>query len=185
MALIIFGLLGLGFYLDEISYGANQFKLLSWHKSFGLLILWLVALRIIWNRFTKKPAPLPTHKKWEHILAKTTHMFLYASFIGMPISGWIMSMSGGYPVSFFGLAVPSFIDKNADINALSWKIHQFLAYALVIGIALHASGAFKHHFIDKDNTLKHMVFRPAQLFSILALLVFLIFIGAMIRLIIF
>ncbi len=185
MALIIFGLLGVGFYFDEISYGANQFELLSLHKSFGLLILWMVALRIIWNRLSKKPSPLPSHQKWEHILAKITHLFLYFALIGMPLSGWIMSMSGGYPVSFFGLSVPSFIDKDSDINALSWQIHQILAYALVIGISLHASGAFKHHFIDKDNTLKRMVFKPVRLFTIFIFFIFVIFIGAMVRLIIF
>lgn len=185
MALIVFGLLGVGFYFDEISYGASQFQLLSLHKSFGLLILWMVALRLVWNRLSKKPRALSSHQKWERVLAKITHIFLYCALIGIPLSGWIMSLSGGYPVSFFEIPLPSFIDKNADLNALSWQIHQIMAYALVIAIALHAAGAFKHHFIDNDNTLKRMIFKPIRLFSILTLIVFIVFIGAIVRLTIF
>lgn len=185
VALIIFGLLILGYYLDELSYSSIQFTLLKLHKSFGLLILWLVALRIIWNRWSKKPKGLDSHTKLEKTLAKIVHIFLYAALIGMPVSGWIMSMSGGYPVAFFGLEIPAFIDKNSDLNKLSWQIHKVLSYALIAGIVLHAVGAFKHHFIDKDKTLDRMVFSPSKLFVALALLVFVIFIGGLVRVLVF
>ena len=185
MALIVIGLLLLGFYLDELSYSANQFTLLKLHKSFGLLLLWLVALRIIWHRLSKKPVSLSTHAKWEKILAKTVHIFLYAALIGMPLSGWIMSMSGGYPVAFFGIEIPALMDKNSQINDISWLIHQYLANALIAGISLHAIGAFKHHFIDKDSTLNRMVFNPKRLFVFIVIAIFIVFIGGLIRVLIF
>ncbi len=181
MALIILGLLLLGYYLDELSYSANQFTFLKLHKSFGLLILWLVALRIIWHRLSKKPKSLPNHAKWERILSKITHVFLYAALIGMPLSGWIMSMSGGYPVAFFGIEIPSYIDKNATINKVSWAIHENLALAMIIGVFLHGCGAIKHHFLDKDSTLKRMLFAPEKFFLVLILSLFIIFIGGLVR----
>jgi len=185
VALIIIGLLLLGYYLDELSYSANQFTLIKLHKSFGLLILWLVAIRIIWNRINRKPEPLFSHAKWEKLLAKSVHAFLYAAIIGMPLSGWVMSMSGGYPVAFFGIDVPSFISKNSDLNKLSWQIHQILSYALIAGVLLHATGALKHHFFDKDQTLKRMVFRPKKVFIMLVVIMFIVFVGGLIRLLIF
>lgn len=181
MGFIILGLLLLGYFLDELSYSANQFTLIKLHKSFGLLILWLVALRIIWHRLSKKPNSLPNHAKWERILSKITHVFLYLALIGMPLSGWVMSMSGGYPVAFFGIDIPSFIDKNAAINSISWGIHENLALALIIGVFLHVSGAIKHHFIDKDSTFKRMIFSPEKFFLVLILSLFTIFIGALVR----
>jgi len=185
MALIVIGLLLLGYFLDERSYSANQFTLIKLHKSFGLLILYFVALRIIWNFWSKRPDSLAHHQKWESLLARTIHIFLYAALIGMPLSGWVMSMSGGYPVAFFGVEVPSFIDKNAKINSLSWDVHKILSYCLIAGISLHVLGAFKHHFVDKDLTLKRMIFKPHNLFIAFSLIVFCIFVVGFIRILVF
>ncbi len=44
--------------------------------------------------------------------------------------------------------------KQAD---LAGDIHLYLAWAVVLLSLLHAAGALKHHFIDKDVTLKRML----------------------------
>ncbi|MEM8833312.1 MAG: cytochrome b [Pseudomonadota bacterium] len=160
MALLMFGMLVGGFYFDKISYSAFQLTLLSWHKSVGLLVLYLVSGRILWIVYAKKPKVLLSHAKWEYYLSKIVHFFLYGAMIGMPVSGFIMSQSGGYPVAFFGLEMPRLMDKNENLNQLSYLIHQYLAFALIAGILLHVAGGLKHHFIDRDNTLKRMMAKP-------------------------
>jgi cytochrome b561 len=40
-------------------------------------------------------------------------------------------------------------------------VHLYLAWALVIFSGLHALAALKHHFIDRDATLKRMLGRKA------------------------
>jgi len=41
--------------------------------------------------------------------------------------------------------------------------HRFAAYALAVLVALHAAAALKHHFVDRDATLRRMVgARPAR-----------------------
>lgn len=180
MALIFLALILMGFYFDKLSYSSLQFTLLSYHKSFGLLILWLVGLRILWRSFNQKPQAITTHKTWEKRLSKAVHILLYIGLIGMPLSGWIMSMSGGYPVGFFGLNVPSFLDKNEELNKLSYLIHRYLAFTMVFAFFLHSIGAFKHHFIDKDETLTRMSLTKSPAATIVTGLIFIGFWGFLI-----
>ena len=68
-----------------------------------------------------------------------------------------MSSAAGFPVSFFGLfELPGLVAKNEETMAIYQNVHFFAAFALIALIMLHAAGALKHHFIDKDATLKRM-----------------------------
>jgi cytochrome b561 len=183
VAVLIFALLYIGFYFDEISYGEDQFTLLYYHQSFGILVLWVVAVRILWRLFNHHPEAPATHRKWERILAWITHFFLYFAVIGMPVSGVVLSMSGGYDVHFFNWEVPRLMDRDRSLNRLAYQFHEILAYALIGCIILHTLGALKHHIIDRDNTLYRMLFLPSRLAVaalLLALGAFTFFLGRMI-----
>lgn len=160
MALIILGLLLVGLYMTGMENSPQKFEVYGLHKSFGLLILWMVGLRILWRGFTVQPVAHENHAIWERILAKVTHLFLYGAMIGMPLSGWLMSSAGEYPVSFFGLQMPSLMGKDTDIAHLMKEAHEILAFTLIGAVALHAAGALKHHFMDKDSTLTRMMASP-------------------------
>lgn len=162
MALIMMGLLLIGLYMVELDRTPFKFELYGWHKSFGIVILAMVIARMAWKFANPKPAPLETHQKWEKILAKLAHIFLYAGMIGMPLTGWLMSSAGGYPVKVFGLEIPALMGKDPDFGGLMNKTHRIFSYCLIAAIFLHAAGAFKHHFMDKDVTLKRMLAVPMQ-----------------------
>jgi len=51
-------------------------------------------------------------------------------------------------------APPSLYKTQADIAG---ELHRYLSYALIALAALHAAAALKHHFIDRDATLKRML----------------------------
>ena len=157
MALIIMGLLDLGFYMVSLDGSPFKFELYGWHKSFGALILFMVIARILWKFFNIKPDRLATHKIWERILAKIAHVSLASGMIIMPLSGWMMSSAGGYPVKMFGLELPAIVDKSKLISGWMHDIHEFFGYVLVIAILFHVMGAVKHHFIDRDMILKRML----------------------------
>jgi cytochrome b561 len=142
-----------------------KFEIYGLHKSFGIIILALVIGRIIWKAINPKPMEMDTHEKWEKTLAKLAHGFLYLSMIGMPLTGWLMSSAGGHPVKLFGLELPALMEKNPDIGKLMNQTHEILSYMLIAAILLHAVGAFKHHFIDRDNTLKRMMAKPVHGFG--------------------
>ena len=165
MALIMMGLVLLGMYMVDLDRTPFKFELYGWHKSFGILILAMVIGRLIWKHMNPKPVAMDTHQKWEKILAKLAHIFLYLSMIGMPLTGWLMSSAGGHPVKFFGVEIPALMEKNPEFGKLMNQTHEILSYMLIAAIILHAAGAFKHHFVDKDNTLKRMMAKPMQGFG--------------------
>lgn len=159
-ALLILGLLFAGFYMTVLPFGDTKLQIYMLHKSFGLLVLLLVVFRILWKFLTPKVKHLETHKSWERVLARLTHFFLYFALFAMPLSGWIMSSAGEFPVSFFGIPVPALTSKNHDIFEGSQEFHELLALALLVFVFLHMAGALKHHFIDRDATLQRMT-RPS------------------------
>lgn len=162
MAIIMMGLIILGLYMSALDPSPDKYELYGLHKSFGLLILWMVGLRILWRFYTKPPQTHKNHQKWERTLAKIVHFVLYVSMIGMPLTGWLMSSAGGHAVSFFGLSVPALMGENKNFGGLMNDTHRILSYMLIGTILLHVAGALKHHFIDKDDTFKRMAARPMQ-----------------------
>jgi len=161
MALCILGLIAVGWYMAGIPKDdPGKYDLYSWHKSFGVLTIFLIVLRIGVRIATKVP-PLPDGiKKCERRLAKAGHGLLYVGMILVPVSGYIMSDAGGYSVKFFGILMPDFLDKNKDIGSIAHELHEIVPYVLLAVIALHIAGVIKHKCFDKkseNDVLKRMI----------------------------
>lgn len=131
------------------------------HKAFGLLILLLSVLRIVW-RLTHRPPPLAdTLKTWEAAAAKVVHTLFYVLIVAIPLTGWAMAsaFSGGEPIGFFGLfdipGLPMAADKQTA--GVFHEVHELLATLTLALLALHIGGALKHQFIDRDATLGRMI----------------------------
>lgn len=168
MAVLIIGMLVVGFIMEDIEPLTTRFQVYGLHKSTGILILMLVALRFSWHRVSKKPALLPTLKWWEAKLAHLIHGALYLGMVGMPLSGWLLSSAAGRPVSVYGLlTLPDLVAPNEKLRDIFGEIHEITAFALIGAVALHAAAAFKHHVIDKDGTLRRML--PVVMFAVAAL----------------
>lgn len=158
VGLLIIALFVVGLIMGELPNGPDKMNVYALHKSFGIVVLFLAFLRLSWRFSGGVPLPLPNHQAWEKQLAKVTHVALYALMFAIPMTGWVMSSSFGYSVSVFGLfTLPDLVPKNPEFAEQVAEAHEVLAFS-VIGLAgLHAAGAFKHHFIDKDSTLKRML----------------------------
>lgn len=153
IALVIVGLT-MGDYPDMIKKDVY-----FWHKSIGMMMLAAIIFRFGWRLYSKPPASLPSHKTWEKILAKTIHYLFYIALIVMPMSGWLMSDAKGYPVNVANLfTLPHLIEPNDDLGKLFRATHGYAGYVLIGCFFLHVAGALKHHFVDKDSTLKRMLF---------------------------
>jgi cytochrome b561 len=158
MALLVISLLAVGLYMTGMELSPDKFKVYGLHKSFGIVVLVLVSLRVLWRIFSTQPDALPTHKKSEKILAKLAHLGLYCGMIVMPITGWLMSSAKGFSVSVFNsYTLPDLIKPNEKLAELFEEIHELAAFTLIAVIFLHFAGAVKHHVIDKDITLKRML----------------------------
>lgn len=156
IALLIFGLVLVGLYMTQMENSPEKVETYALHKSFGLLVLWLAGLRLIWRFWSMPPDAMESHAPWERMLAGAAHIFLYIAMIGMPLSGWIMSSASQYPVPFFGLEMPDLGGTDQNLAGLMRNVHEWLAYTLIFVIGLHVTGALKHHFLDGDSTLFRM-----------------------------
>jgi len=155
-AFIILGLLAVGNYMVSLDMSPQKIWIYNLHKSFGLLVLALVFIRVFWHLIKKKPKSLPTHKKWEVGLSHAIHGFLYILLFALPISGWVMSSAGDFNVKFFSINMPDIVSKNKDLFNIAEEAHGILAWVILALVGLHVAGALKHHFIDKDRTLERI-----------------------------
>lgn len=125
------------------------------HKSIGLALLLLMALRAIW-RLSHRPPALPPMPTWQARLAAGVHALLYAVLIALPLTGYLGSEFSGYAVKFFGVTLPSWAGKNAQLKDLLGVAHLWLGWILAVAVALHLAGVAKHTFIERDGLLRRM-----------------------------
>jgi cytochrome b561 len=143
---------------QDLPLGMHKLALLARHKSFGMTVLMLAILRLLW-RLNNPPPPLPAGMTAvERALARATHIAFYVLLFAMPITGWMMSSAKNYSVSWFGLFTwPNLIGKDADAYVFLHSTHEILSYALFAIAVLHILAALKHHFWNKDDVLVRML----------------------------
>lgn len=163
----------LGFYMNEvykdlIATSSTDFSLLlqvsQVHHTNGFMILILATVRLGWRVANPTPGMPPGLAAYQRVLARLTHLFLYALLFAFPLSGWatLSAYEGEFPIYFFGWdEVPRIVPQSVDgshepyeyyaaIHKACWRIG-----AVVLG--LHVVGALWHHMVAKDNVLRRML----------------------------
>ena len=181
IAIAIFCMFALGWYMSELpkeapkqmAYDLFDWGIYTWqlaeeasprtfyfnlHKSLGVTIFALIILRVLWRITHKAPALLTSYKAWEKKLATAAHHTLYLLMVAMPVTGIIMAASSKYGIKWFGLPFIGGLD-NADLRDVFKEAHEIVGTLIIVVLILHIAGALKHHFIDKDGTLKRMSFK--------------------------
>lgn len=127
------------------------------HKALGLSFLFWTLARLT-NAIIRKRLPHLPQPKWQIAIAHLTHTGLYVCMLAMPITGILMSMYGGYGVSFFGLfEIAPFVDKDRAMSRFFNNLHGDLIFpAMCFLVLAHIGGALYHQFILKDNLLGRM-----------------------------
>jgi cytochrome b561 len=157
VALAVLGAVGLALYLETLELGETKTLVLTVHKSVGLTILGLMAVRVVW-RLTHRAPPLPAGMTaWQRWAAHATHVMLYLLALSMPVTGYMSVAARGRETTFFGLfKVPEIVPLDRGLSNLSETLHtngQYVLYALV---GAHVAAALYHHFIVKDDILRRM-----------------------------
>lgn len=179
IALGIFCMFALGWYMSELpkeapkqmAYDLFDLGIYTWqlsaevsprsfyfnlHKSIGITLLALIAIRIFWRITHKPPAMLTSYKAWERKLSTGAHHLLYMLMFVIPVSGLITAVSSKYGVKWFGLDFIAGID-NKPLREFFKETHEIAGIILLLIIIIHILGALKHKFIDKDDTMKRMM----------------------------
>lgn len=163
VAIFMIGLIALGLYMED----SEVLLLYILHKSFGVIALVFILVRVIWRLTKGWPEPASAYKAWEQKLSKIVHWLLLIGMVLFPVSGMVMSGAAGYGIPLFGLELmemnfdpndpQKIIPHSAAVAKLAGSIHGLLGNVFIALISLHVIGALKHHFMDKDKTLLRML----------------------------
>lgn len=166
MALMIITLIAVGIYMANLPKETSEqkqyaFQFYGLHKSFGVLMLLLIVVRLVWIRISPPPALPAVFEAKEQMVVKLLQAFLYILMIFVPLSGYIMSNAGGFPIHFFGLAeLPALVGESKAIGGVAHEAHEIMGFAMLLLIVLHVAGAVKHRVKDKggeSDILKRMM----------------------------
>jgi cytochrome b561 len=158
MALSVFFLFSLGWWMTGLDYYDSWYKIGPWwHKSMGVILFGLLILRFFWRLFTPPPQPLTHHKAWEIKVAHWVHLLLYLLLLMTMLNGYLISTADNRPIEVFGwFSIPATITSIPNQADVAGWVHLILA-SFLLGLALlHAAAALKHHYIDRDNSLKRI-----------------------------
>ena len=157
VAVLVIGQFALGWAMQQIAKQppGPRVDAFNFHKSLGLTLLALMAVRALWRAYHPPPA-LPPMPRWQSRLAGGTHWVLYATLIAMPVTGYLGSEFSGYPVRFFGVVLPGWLGKSVQGKELMEATHLTLSWVLAAAVALHLAGVGKHVLVDRDGLLARM-----------------------------
>jgi cytochrome b561 len=95
---------------------------------------------------------------WQHKIADGMHYLLYFLIFAVPISGYFYTYAAGVPVVYLGLwQMPAVIGADPELKETLKTVHYVLTMTMAAAVVAHALAALKHHFIDRDVTLKRML----------------------------
>jgi cytochrome b561 len=140
-AILIGLLLGFGIVADKSALGEALFSI---HVLLGVLVIFLMTIRIPTRLLSAKPAIHGSAR--QRLAAQVVHGVLYVLAPATPIIGYIMLLNYGDRPTVFGLALPDFglvattgrPSANAD---LLYQIHVYAGWKLGVLIALHVAAA--------------------------------------------
>jgi cytochrome b561 len=119
---------------------ADAFNL---HKSVGLALLALALLRLGW-RLAHRPPALPPMPRWQRVAARANHAILYAMMFALPLSGYLGSVFSGYPIRWFGIALPAWGWDDPVLKLWMSSVHLATGWVLAACTCLHVAGTVKH-----------------------------------------
>ena len=158
-AFAVFGLFFVGNYMVDLTYYDPNYRTVpALHKAVGLTLFALLLFRIGWHLKVGLPSPIASLRWWEIKAAQVAHKLLYVLLLVTTVSGYLISTAKGQGIEVFGLftapALPWAIPQQEDIAG---QIHDLAAHALFFLALFHGAAGLKHHFWDKDATLKRML----------------------------
>jgi cytochrome b561 len=157
-AVLVLGLIAIGFAIANFDFGAWQDTLYHLHRSTGAVLLPLVLGRLLW-RLTHPAPQLPADiPAIQQFAAHATHWALYALLIVQPIVGWIATSAYRAPVLVFWLfELPPIWREDKAFSETMFFVHRSIGILIALLLCAHIGAALYHHFIRKDGVLMRMV----------------------------
>lgn len=160
MALAVVGLFGLGLWMTSLDYYDPWYRTGPYlHEGAGVMVFAALVFRLYW-RATNVMPDSSYLRPLERVGARIAHWGMYGLLAAVSISGYLISTGDGRPLPVFDLfSLPSVAEGKGLVD-LAGKFHYYASIALIVIAALHMLAALKHHFVDRDDTLRRML--PAR-----------------------
>lgn len=140
---------------------------LAWTRAQNLagMVLFLVSTYRFWARVTSyHPLPVGTPNPLEVIISRSVATALALAMVLLPVAAWLAKSAGGEIIALpGGFAVPPLLEPNEAVKRVVDVLYSIGATAFLMGLALHLFGAFKNHFLLKNNALKRMLGKQVEL----------------------
>lgn len=157
MAILIALQAALGWIASELDRSPLRADLMTGHKSLGITLLALLALRLAWRFFDVRPAPPANTPAWSDRTARVVHALIYVVLFGLAVSGWLAASTTILPWKLWWLIPwPSIASPDPGMHRLAEDLHALSLWALIGLLVLHVGAALKHHFVDRDAVLARM-----------------------------
>lgn len=147
----------LGFDGVKATFGMEATNLLyKYHKTFGVVLLGLMTLRLVLKLTLGRPEYDPPLPRFNQVASEAVHGLLYIALLAQPILGWLATAAGGYPVEFFSATLPGFIGKDEALSKSLYSIHYSVGLLILALIAVHVGAALMHRFVKRDTVMHRM-----------------------------
>jgi cytochrome b561 len=132
--------------------------LISLHFTFGIIILAVAIVRLLWRLTHGEPESQDGLPPWQVISARVVHWLLYLLLFAIPILGWLNASYRGMLIVMFGLELPSLVATGAPGWGWTGNLHRLLAnYAMLALVGLHVAAALYHYAVRRDGVLQRML----------------------------
>jgi cytochrome b561 len=158
IAALVLVMFGLGWYMSGLPLGQRKFDMYQLHKSIGITILVLAAVRLLWRLVNPVPPLPPGIPPWERIAARLSHALLYLMLLVQPLIGFLQSNAANFPVVWWGVVrLPPLIKTDEALAETLVEAHAWNSRLLLALVLIHVGAALRHHFLLKDDVLRRML----------------------------
>ncbi|MGY3442196.1 MULTISPECIES: cytochrome b [unclassified Bradyrhizobium] len=147
----------IGWLMPDIHRGQTPGAAMTFHISFGIVILALIVLRFVW-RLTHPVAPESSLPAWQRLSSEAVHWMLYVLVLATTVSGWLFASFRGWGISlFYMMPLPMLASDNAAAGKAIDGLHQAAEWSLLVLIGIHVATALVHLLIHRDRIMQRML----------------------------
>ena len=154
-ALILIIQIPLGFYLVDLDFGEKRITFENVHIILGLIIFYLVIIRLINNTLNPTPKLNPSIFIGQKYIAKLNHILLYAAILSITVSGILKKLFNGETLVIFFKEIE--IKDNFELADQFYNIHIYSNYLIIALISVHVLAVITHKLLFKENLIKKIL----------------------------
>lgn len=159
LAVAIIGMFAYGLWMKSLPVREDRVYHYAIHASFGISILVLMVLRVLWRTANPTPRPPAGAQKWEITAGHLGHLGLYLTAFGTLIAGWFLAGSGKATLNYylFGIVpVPNMLSVNSPYHDFVGEAHELFAYAMIALVVVHVAASIWHERVKRDGVMARM-----------------------------